>query len=288
MLPWSSLPQRPISFHCIRTTRTLPRMSAMLRITASLAAILLIPVLSVESSVQRPTQLSKPLFSEDFESGALDPAIWSQQVSGDAILKVQSDKVAHGKYALLVRSPTSAQRTMAFILAHNLPAALSHHHFGRAYMYITGVPDRHIIFLTAGTPGFPKYRYEEVASAHNLFQLTYVDTTAKGPLGEDYHAFGTVPLNRWFLLEWEFNDQPDEAAIWIDGQKEFGTPFTFHTTGQSSGLVGGFSDFAIGFRLWGAAPVPFDIYYDDIALDTHRIGPVVSPLAARHLHRKVR
>jgi len=29
-----------------------------------------------------------------------------------------------------------------------------------------------------------------------------------------------------------------------------------------------------GFRLWGAAPAPFDIYYDDIALDTRRLGPI--------------
>jgi hypothetical protein len=266
-------------------------MPAAAPITAFLAALILVPALSIYASAQQPKQQpvhDKPLFSEDFESGALDPSIWTQQVTGDAILKVQSDKVAHGKYALLVRSPTPAQRTMAFILAHNLPAALSHHHFGRAYMYITAVPDRHIIFLTAGTVGFPKYRYQEVASAHGIFQLTYVDTTNQGPLGEDYHAFGTVPLNRWFLLEWEFNDQPDEAAIWIDGQKEFATPFTFKTAGQSSGLVGGFTDLAIGFRLWGAAPVPFDIYYDDIALDTHRIGPVESASPTRHLHRQLR
>jgi hypothetical protein len=39
-------------------------------------------------------------------------------------------------------------------------------------------------------------------------------------------------------------------------------------------LVGGFTDLSLGFRLHGAAPVPFDVYYDDIALDTHRIGPV--------------
>jgi hypothetical protein len=31
---------------------------------------------------------------------------------------------------------------------------------------------------------------------------------------------------------------------------------------------------AFGFFLRGAAPDPFDIYYDDIALDTRRIGPV--------------
>ena len=40
-------------------------------------------------------------------------------------------------------------------------------------------------------------------------------------------------------------------------------------------LVKGFSDFAFGFRAWGAAPKEdFDIFYDDIAIDTKRIGPI--------------
>lgn len=50
-------------------------------------------------------------------------------------------------------------------------------------------------------------------------------------------------------------------------------PFTYKTAGQSTDLVGGFTDFTLGFRLWGAAPVPFDIYYDGIALYTHCLGP---------------
>ncbi len=223
----------------------------------------------------QPAQHSKPLFSEDFESGAIDRNVWTEDVTGDSVLTVQSDKVAHGKYALLVRVPTPAQRTHAYLMAKNLPDSLRHHLFGRAYVYITpGVPDRHTIFLTAGTTGFPKYKYEEVATAHNKFQLTYVDTTIQGPLGEDYHAAGDVPIGRWFLMEWEFNDQPDRAAVWVDSQLVLDTPFTYKTDGPSSDLVGGFTNFTLGFFLWGAAPVPFDIYYDDVALDTHRIGPV--------------
>ena len=54
------------------------------------------------------------------------------------------------------------------------------------------------------------------------------------------------------------------------------TPFTFRTANgvESSSLVGGFTDVAFGFRLWGAAPAAFDIYYDDIAIDTKPIGPL--------------
>ena len=224
---------------------------------------------------QTPATVSKPLFSEDFERGYIDKKLWTEDLTGDSVMLVQQDKAAHGKYALLARCPTPAQKTHAFLMARNLPEPLRHHLFGRAYVYIAPVvPDRHIIFLTAGTSGFPLYKYQEVASAHGRFQLTYVDTTAIGPHGEDYHAGGDVPLGRWFLLEWEFNDHPDRAAIWIDGQPVLDTPFTFKTTGPSTDLVGGFTDFAVGFRLWGAAPVPFDIYYDDIALDVHRLGAV--------------
>ncbi len=66
----------------------------------------------------------------------------------------------------------------------------------------------------------------------------------------------------------------DQATIWVDGDRIFFTTFAYKSPTQSTGLVGGFTDFALGFRLWGAAPDPFDIYYDDFALDTHRLGPV--------------
>jgi len=224
-------------------------------------------------------QQRTPLFSEDFESGAIDPHLWTQQVTGENTISVQQAKAAHGKYALLVRCPAPAQGTYAFLVAHGLSPALQHHHFGRAYVYITpGLPDRHTVFLTAGTAGFPKNKYQEVATAHARFQLTYVDGIGGG---EDFHSAGQVPIGRWFLLEWEFNDQPDQAAVWVDGEKVFDTPFTFHTVGPSTDLVGSFTDVSFGFRLWGAAPQPFDIYYDDIAIDTARIGPVAVPVAAK-------
>jgi len=178
---------------------------------------------------------------------------------------------------LLVRCPTSSQRTYAFIAARNLPAPLRRHHFGRAYVYITPkLPARHTIFLTAGTEGFPRYKYEEVATLNGRFQLTYVDQLNGG---EDWHSGGSdVPLDRWFCLEWEFNDNPSRAAVWVEGEKVYETPFTFKSAdGKGAAindLVGGFTDVAFGFRLWGAAPAAFDIYYDDIAIDTKPVGPV--------------
>ncbi|MDP9171942.1 MAG: hypothetical protein M3N54_15095 [Acidobacteriota bacterium] len=218
-----------------------------------------------------PARRAQPLFREDFESGAIDPAVWSQQTTGDSILKIQSERAAHGKYALLARCPTPAQRTMAFVTLKHLPEELHAHHFGRAYVYVTPkLPARHTMLIFAGTPGFPKYKYEEVATLNGRFQLTYVDQVDGG---EDWHSGGPdIPLDRWFLLEWEFNDRPSQATVWLDGEKAYNTDFTFKNAGEN--LVGGFTDVAFGFRLWGAAPQPFDVYFDDIALDTARIGPI--------------
>jgi hypothetical protein len=219
-----------------------------------------------------------PLFSEDFESGQLSPDKWMRNVTGNNVIEVQSDKAAHGKYALCVRCPTPSNATWAVLIHGNLPAALHDHYFGRAYVYITpALPTRHIIFMMTGTPGFPYNRYQEVASANGRWQLTYADVKPPG-LREDYHAAGSPPLNRWFCLEWEFNDHPDHARMWVDGQLVFETDFKSRETGATDGLIGGFTDLVLGFRLWGAAPQPFDIYYDDIALDPKRIGQIPGPI----------
>jgi hypothetical protein len=244
----------------------------MPRISSLLLAVVLTPL---ASTAQKPNPTSPaPIFSEDFESGAINKSLWTQDITGDAILTVQSGKAAHGKYALLVRSPAPAMRTHAFLIARNLPAALAHHHFGRAYVFITpSVPDRHTVFITAGATAFPHSRFFEIATSHANFQTTFTDQVDSA---EDWHPGPTVPLNRWFLLEWEFNDQPDQETLWVDGQRIMDSPFTYKSATQSTGLIGAFTDFSVGFLLRGAAPVPFDIYYDDIALDTHRLGPVTS------------
>lgn len=232
---------------------------------------------SFSATEPAPTTISSPLFSEDFESGTLNKEIWSQEITGKNIIKVQSDKVAHGKYALQVQCPVVSNRTWAFITTSKLPEALRQHHFGRAYMYIApAAPVRHTILITSGTSGFPRNKYQEVATANTRWQLTYVNQMP-GASEEDYHSAGAMPNNRWFCLEWEFNDHPNHSAMWVDGQPIFETDFVSKANGAKTDLVGGFTDYAFGFRLWGDALAPFDLYFDDIALDTHRIGAIDSP-----------
>jgi hypothetical protein len=226
------------------------------------------------ATTQPAAAISPPLFSEDFESGTLDKNRWTIQITGHNTIDVQKDKAAHGTYALCVRCPEPSNKTWAFISTAHLPDALKQHHFGRAYMFIAQPPPaRHTIFIMSGLSGFPNIRYEEVATANGKWQLTYVDLTPAAD-GEDFHAGGAPPINRWFCLEWEFNDHPNHAAIWVDGQPVYASDFRSRNTGITTDLVGGFTDYSFGFRLWGDALTPFDLYFDDIAIDTKRIGPI--------------
>jgi hypothetical protein len=67
---------------------------------------------------------------------------------------------------------------------------------------------------------------------------------------------------------WEFNDNPTTLTIWADGQKSMVTDggktvdvSTFQWpkgSGNSANLVGGFEEFGLGTRVWGAVPQGFE------------------------------
>jgi hypothetical protein len=224
-----------------------------------------------------------PVFSEDFESGKIDPAIWDTRVANQAEVKLQSTVVHGGKFAFQVHYPKGVNGSYGFIVAPHLPDAVRTHLFGRAYVYITaGMPGGHDPLLSAGTAGWPKSNFLEVgASGGKNVMASYQQNSAKDPNGETISKMNPpYPVAKWFCLEWEFNDHPDSINVWIDGQpvgelKNFS--FKPRTGGggavKGDELVKGFNDFAIGFRYWGSAKNEYDIYYDDIVIDTKRVGP---------------
>jgi hypothetical protein len=228
------------------------------------------------------------LFSEDFESGQLDSKVWEKRVSGVATIQVEQYQVAHGKYALQVHYPEMATQTYAFLFAPHLPGALKGHLFGRAYMKIApALPESHTVLFLSGGSGWPISKFEELGASHGTLQPSYQEN--KSPRGqgrgEDVrHGIEAYPKGKWFLLEWEFNDDPSTLTIWVDGERspvsENGQKADLSTfiwpkaSDNTKNLVGGFEEFGLGARVWGAVPIGFDVYYDDIAIDTKRIGPV--------------
>jgi hypothetical protein len=252
---------------------------------------------------------SAPVFSDDFESGSINKSVWDIRTTNQAEVKVQSDVVHGGKYALQVHYPKGVSGSYGFIVATHLPDSVRTHCFGRTYVYITpGMPGGHDPLLSAGTPGWPISNFLEIgASGGKNVMASYQQNAADVPRNETIKNGVPYPVGKWFCLEWEFNDHPDFINVWIDGQpagelKDFvvrpraprpprggsgtnapgaasnavaatPTPPAAPTV-PGDNLVKTFSDFAFGFRYWGSAKAEYDIYYDDIAIDTKRIGPI--------------
>ena len=228
----------------------------------------------------------RPVFRENFESGKIDSAKWDQRVQGTATIAVEKVDGARGKYALHVHYPDMAARSYAFVVATHLPDSVKTHFFGRAYIKITpGLGNTHNPLIFAGESGWPISKFNEIGTYRGTWMPSYQEN--KSPAGHGrgevvYHAEDGPPLDRWFLLEWEFNDNPSSIMFWVDGkpvecamngQKVDAVKFAWPKGSDSvNNLVGGFVEFGFGARVWGAPPKGFDVYYDDIAIGTKRLG----------------
>jgi len=190
-------------------------------------------------------------------------------------------------------------------LSKNMPKALQGAGpiFGRVYLYATSTSMAHIELGFAGTtrdPAVPatltmkggmNFNYMEFAEYAGSWQLGFDlfapdPAVAKGFVEEASYpaARDKLPVIKWSCIEWEFSDGPDMMVLWVDGQQldqfdvqHIGFSSTTRTpgtvlNGKNSGIVGGFTVFGFGIHSYGRSPAGVDRYYDDIALDTKRVG----------------
>jgi hypothetical protein len=233
------------------------------------------------------------LFCEDFEQGQLDRAKWDVLTADGGTESIQQQTVGHGRFAMQVHG-TGSSSDFALILTKEAPPSLKGPGpvFGRAYLFVAAsIQSLHTELAFAGTAGFPKLDYMELAEYGNGswqlgFDLFNPDPSiASGFVEEATHAPGhdLMPIARWSCVEWEFDDRPDMMLLWVDGKEvdQFdadhidysSTPRTPGSilNGKSSDIIGGFAVFGFGFHAWHPSN-PFDLFYDDIVLDRKRVG----------------
>jgi hypothetical protein len=237
------------------------------------------------------------LLCENFESGGVDPTRWTTMASGGT-LEVQQQQVAHGLYAAHLHGLAGPSDDWALLVPKSVPAALrGSTTFGRVYFFVTSDASAsvHIQLAFAGRNGaggasgpapFPMLRSLEVGSSSGIWQLGFDLFDVSPSVEEVSYSKNGLPTNTWSCLEWEFEDQPDRVTAWIDGASastfdntnvgyanpgpipEAGAPLY---KGTSTGIIGGFETFAVGFHDWEPKKA-FDLYYDDLVLDAKRVG----------------
>jgi hypothetical protein len=217
------------------------------------------------------------LLCEDFENialgGGLDPAVWSTDKGASATVGVDDTQFKHGKHALHLHTLPDANKalfheTKTFPLPNGKNSL-----YGRAnFMVGAGlkVPTDHTNFFEAsgkvnGVSG--NYRYG--AAGAKFFANYNPGDPGKG-------SMTPVPVGVWACLEWAFLGDTNEMHFWIDG-KEL-TDVAVPPTGVNGTVwtAPKFDSFYFGWITYATdvASDHYDIWYDDIAIDTARIGCV--------------
>jgi hypothetical protein len=223
---------------------------------------------------------------EDFESGSIDASTWQVQGTTPVIDAVHA---ARGTRALHVtKAQNGASRlshTKSFPFAQNK-------YFGRAFFYFTGVPHppdttfAHWTMIAAtGTGVQGEIRIGGIMSnAKNLFGVGTDSGGAADGTGDwtwtdrdPSNNPAVVPVGQWVCIEWLHDGSANETRFYWDALEHT----SLHTTSSSNGgngkpyVLPNFDAFWIGWDEYQSSPQTFELWVDEVALDTQRIGCVL-------------
>jgi hypothetical protein len=208
----------------------------------------------------------------DFESGTVD-APWT--APGGANAKVEEMNAAHGRYAMHLSNLHS--HPQLFLHVAKMPAAIKDVMWGRYYLYMDpGAPSGHGAIVRAFDM---QTNWYEVGFEHNAYLANWHVLPAGVP--EKYmRSKFTIPQKAWACVEFVFDGAtPNMAKVWSDG-----TEVMFDDIATTPTIMKAvqFTTFDIGIVFYHGtsltvydgndAPYITDMWLDDIALDTKRIG----------------
>ena len=215
------------------------------------------------------------LLCEDFEAypvgGVPDPAVWTIDKGATATVGVDDQQFKHGKRALHLHTLPDANKALLHeTKTFPLPGG-TNSLYGRANFMIGAglkVPTDHTNFLEAsgdvnGQSG--NYRYG-AGSAKFLANYNPGDPS-KG-------SKTAIPVGVWSCMEWAFLGDTNEMHLWIDGKELTDVAVPPAGVNGTVWTAPRFDSFYFGWITYATdlASDHYDIWYDDIAIDTARIG----------------
>ena len=222
---------------------------------------------------------SGALFCETFESLADGPAqptsTWAPMTNNGTL--TLDAMHARGARALHVRTMGNGR---AYIQTTSF-APPSNSFFGRMYLWVDAFPT---------APNYAHYTLVEAAgTGAGLIRMVggqYVSGNGAlwgvgsdgGPTGDwtNWKTSAPAESGKWLCMEWEVQAMDNTVRIWIDGvaKPDLTVSTTMHGGTQVDFVFPTFNRVWFGWWLYQAGPTPnqFDLWMDDIALATTRVG----------------
>ncbi len=222
---------------------------------------------------------------EDFESGSIDAATWT--VSGTTPV-VDGLQHARGSHALHI---TQSGNGLSYIKETKTFPEPHDTYFGRAFFYFKSLPTppgmtyAHWTILAASGTGVPgEIRVSgQLQNGSNLFGVG-TDNRTDGGTGDwtnsDEDPAGSpspVPLGQWICIEWMHEGDTNETAFWWDdvSHPSLSTTSSVHGGNPVPFLLPEFTSLWIGWQEYQTSTEPFELWVDEIAIDSARIGCVL-------------
>lgn len=224
------------------------------------------------------------LFCEDFESVPLGPASsakWTPETQSGS-LTIDATH-ARGTRALHVHTDGNGRAMIR--LAPFAPPENSLH--GRARIWVTAFPTApdyaHFTMVEASGNGGGVIRpiggqYIPVSANAGAGRSLWGVGSDGGPTGDwtRWQTAAPAEAGRWLCVEWQLRAVDDTVNVWIDGvaRPELTVSKTDHGGASTDFVFPTFTQIWFGWWLYQGGPTPaaFDVWFDDIALGTSRLG----------------
>jgi hypothetical protein len=226
------------------------------------------------------------LLCDDFESGTLNTALWKVKSQAPTF---DSTRAARGSTS--VHFHTTATGVSGIETSKIFPANLDTY-YGRLFVYFAPLPTSpqwaHWTIVGANPTSASSIKGEiRVGGQFDGTINRFGVGTDGGPTGDwtnlDNDKMGgstKVPEGQWICIEWMHNGDSDETRFFWDGVDHPSLDTTMTTKHQGNASVQyTLPDFAsvwVGFWNYdqGKTVVPdhFDVWIDEVALDSARIG----------------
>jgi hypothetical protein len=200
---------------------------------------------------------------ENFESGSAATPPWMIDEQTSAV-RVQTDKPHRGSYALHVHSNAAdAGVTIEGMIRETATFAAGQPPFMAVRLYL---------WLPPVAPSFTLVQASEHVSPYDDLELNVDNGVMSYWNGviDQYTVGKQVPSSQWLCVEWWVSTSPGEMRAFVDGSEIT----QLHVTQSTTPATGPLAELAFGIDVYQPAqPVnPYDVWIDDIIVDTKAIG----------------
>lgn len=197
-------------------------------------------------------------------------------VTKDGALTIDATH-AQGKGALHVHTQANGK---AYIEVAGLSPA-QNSFFGRMKMWVTAFPTApdYAHFTMVEASGSEPGVIRAVGGQNIPGQATFWGTGSDGgPTGDwtNWKESAKVEAGKWVCVEWEFAASDNQIQVWFDGQlnPDLTVSTKVHGGTAVDFVFPTFNKIWFGWWLYqsGSTPPEFDLWLDDVALATKRLG----------------